>query len=130
MAKKLKNNMSLTPREEQVMQILWSHGPLAVKDMLAYYPEPHPHVNTVSTVVRMLEERGLVWHENHGTTYRYYAVADKAAFRDRSLGNIIKGYFDNSYLNAVSTLVKDEKITVEQLRELIDMVERGNTDNQ
>ena len=124
MTAKQKSKLQLTPREEAVMQILWAHGPLSVRDMLAFYPEPRPHFNTVSTQVRMLEERGLVSHEvAEGGGYRYFAVADLAEYRDSSLGNIVRSYFGNSYLAAVSTLVKNEKISVDELRELIRLID-------
>ncbi len=112
------------------MQLLWAHGPMTVRELVALYPEPQPHVNTVSTQVRILEDKGFVAHQPAGSGYAYYAVADKSTFRDRSLGQIIRGYFDNSYLNVVSTLVKDEKITVEELRELIDMIEHNDGDKK
>lgn len=130
MAKKGKQKFTLTRREEEVMQLLWAHGPMTVRELVALYPEPQPHVNTVSTQVRILEEKGFVAHQPAGSGYAYYAVADKSTFRDRSLGQIIRGYFDNSYLNVVSTLVKDEKITVEELRELIDMIEHNDGDKK
>lgn len=124
--RKKKEKLTLTPKEEEVMKILWQHGPLSVREMLEYYEEPLPHVNTVSTVVRLLEERGLVAHEPSGAAYKYYAVAEMEEFRDRSLGKIVSDYFGNSYLNAVSTLLKDEKISADELRELLSMIEKND----
>ena len=127
MARKPKSKETLTPKEEELMQLLWLHGPMCVKELVELYPEPHPHVNTVSTVVRTLEEKGYVGHESAGTGYRYFAIAQKEDFRDRSLKQIIKGYFDNSYINAVSSLVENERISVDELRSLIEMIEQQNT---
>jgi len=126
MAKKTKSKIGLTPKEEEVMQILWQHGPMYVREMLQYYTEPLPHVNTVSTVVRTLEEKGYVNHQAVGSGYKYFATAAKEDFRDRTLSNIIKGYFDNSYLSAVSTLVENEKISLDELRELINLIENNH----
>lgn len=124
MTRKTKLRDTLTPKEEELMQLLWQHGPMCVKELVELYPEPHPHVNTVSTVVRTLEEKGYVGHEPAGSGYRYFAIAQKEDFRNRSLKQIIKGYFDNSYINAVSSLVENEQISIDELRSLIDMIEK------
>lgn len=124
MTRKNKSKDTLTPKEEELMQLLWQHGPMCVKELVELYPEPHPHVNTVSTVVRTLEEKGYVGHEPAGIGYRYFAIAQKEDFRNRSLKQIIKGYFDNSYINAVSSLVENEQISIDELRSLIDMIEK------
>lgn len=106
------------------MHMLWNNGPMPVRELVQLYPDPKPHVNTVSTVVRTLEEKGFVDHEPAGAGYRYFAVAQKEDFADRTLSNVIKGYFNNSYLSAVSTLVESEKISVDELKELIEMIEK------
>lgn len=126
MGRNFRKKQTLTPREEELMQLLWDNGPMYVRELVQLYPDPKPHVNTVSTVVRTLEEKGYVNHEAAGTGYKYFAVAQKEDFADKTLNNVIKGYFNNSYLNAVSTLVKTEKISVDELRELIDLIEKNN----
>lgn len=126
MGRNSRKKQTLTPREEELMQLLWDNGPMYVRELVQLYPDPKPHVNTVSTVVRTLEEKGYVNHEAAGIGYKYFAVAQKEDFADKTLNNVIKGYFNNSYLNAVSTLVKTEKISVDELRELIDLIEKNN----
>ena len=126
MGRNSRKKQTLTPREEELMQLLWDNGPMYVRELVQLYPDPKPHVNTVSTVVRTLEEKGYVNHEAAGTGYKYFAVAQKEDFADKTLNNVIKGYFNNSYLNAVSTLVKTEKISADELRELIDLIEKNN----
>lgn len=69
----------LTAKEEEVMRILWEHSPLLVKEVLEFLPEPRPHVNTVSTVIRVLEKKGYVGHTKEVGTYRYHAVLEKTA---------------------------------------------------
>lgn len=114
----------LTEKEAQIMQMLWSRGPMFVREMVEIYPEPKPHVNTVSTTVRILEDKGYVSHESVGGSHRYYAVARMEDFRERSLTDLVRNYFNNSYKSAVSALVEDEKISVKELREIIDLIER------
>jgi predicted transcriptional regulator len=122
--KKGRKKTLLTAREEEIMQMLWSSGPKFVRELVEMHPDPKPHFNTVSTIIRILEEKGFVAHEVVGTSYRYFATCKQEEFRDRTLGSVIKGYFNNSYLGAVSTLIQEEKITVDELKELIDIIEK------
>ncbi len=114
----------LTPKEEELMQLLWEHGPILISKLVELYPEPRPHFNTVSTVMRRLEGKGLVGHNEVGGAFHYYAIAKKEDFRRRSFGDFIKNYFGGSYYGAVSALVADDKITADELKELLDLVER------
>ena len=88
-------------------------------------PEPRPHFNTVSTFVRNLEAKGWLSHKQIGNSYRYFAAVDQTDYRDRSLRGMVSRFFGNSYLNFVSALVNDDKISTDELRELIDSIERG-----
>lgn len=119
----------LTRKEEEIMEILWENGPMFVREMLELLPEPKPHFNTVSTFVRALEEKGFVAHERFGNTYRYYAAVSRNDFKGKTLAGIIGKYFNNSYLGAVSTLVREEKISLDELKELIRQVESGNPES-
>lgn len=123
--------VAITEKEMAVMKILWSRGPLFVREMLEFYPEPKPHFNTVSTTVRILEEKGYIGHEVIGSSHRYYAIAPQQQFRDRSFRDLVANFFNNSYKSAVSALVEDEKISVDELRQIIDLVEgRSSSGNQ
>lgn len=119
----------ITEKEMAVMKMLWSYGPLFVREMLEFYPDPKPHFNTVSTTVRILEEKGYISHEVVGASHRYFAVAPQQQFRDRSFRDLVANFFNNSYKSAVSALVEDEKISVDELRQIIDLVERRSGGN-
>ena len=114
----------LTPKEEELMQMLWEHGPIQTSKLVEMYRDPKPHFNTVSTVLRRLESKGFVAHTDTAGTFHYYAVAKKEEFRNRSFGNFIKNYFGGSYFGAVSALVAEEKITAEELKELLELIEK------
>ncbi len=116
----------LTAKEEEIMGFFWEKGPLFVKELLALYAEPKPHFNTLSTIVRGLEEKGYLSHRAFGNTYQYYAVVSRADFSTRTLKQVISKYFQNSYLSVVSSLVKEEEISVDELKELIKEVEKKN----
>lgn len=99
----------LTRREEELMRCFWEHGPLFVRELVALATEPKPHFNTLSTMVRALEAKGYVAHNTFGSTYQYYPVVTEEEFSRRTLGGVIRKYFENSYLGAVSALVEEEK---------------------
>lgn len=114
----------LTPKEEEVMQLLWEHGPILISKLVELYPDPKPHFNTVSTVVRRLEAKGFVAHNEVSGSFHYYAKVEKEYFRSRSFGNFIRNYFGGSYYGAVSSLVAEDKISADELKELLRLVER------
>lgn len=116
----------LTRREEELMRCFWSHGPLFVRELVDLAPEPKPHFNTISTMVRGLEAKGYVGHKSFGNTYQYYPLVDEQAFSRRTLGSVIDRYFKHSSLGAVSALVEEERLSVADLRELIDRIENQN----
>ena len=116
--------LAITEKELEIMKLLWNHGPMFVREMLQYYPDPKPHFNTVSTTVRNLEENGYIGHEALGGSYRYHPLAEEQQFRDKSLKELIATFFNNSYRSAVSALVEEEKISIDELKEIIDLVEQ------
>lgn len=116
----------ITDRERGLLEMLWQHGPLFVREMVEHCPEPKLHFNTIATTVRVLEEKGYVGHEVVGGSHRFFAIARKKDFRDRTLANVIRDYFDNSYRNVVSALVEEEKISAEELKEILSIIENKN----
>ncbi len=114
----------LTAKEEEVMRILWENGPMLVKEVLECMPEPRPHVNTVSTVIRVLEKKGYVGHEKEVGTYRYHAILEKDSYRKATLMTMLRNYFDNSLKSLVSALVQEEQLSDEEISECIDIIEK------
>ena len=115
----------LTTKEEEIMNLFWEKGPLFVKELLSFYDDPKPHFNTLSTIVRGLEEKGYLAHKAYGNSYQYYATVSREDFSTGTLKGVISKYFNNSFLNAVSSLVREENISVDELKELIRQVENG-----
>jgi predicted transcriptional regulator len=116
---------TLTAKEEELMGFFWDKGPLFVKQLLDFYEEPKPHFNTLSTIVRGLEEKGYLTHTAYGNTYQYAALVSEEEFRQATLNNVVSKYFDNSFLGAVSTLVREENISLDDLKRLVAEVEAG-----
>lgn len=114
----------LTQKEEEIMHYFWEEGALFVKDLVERYSDPKPHFNTLSTYVRALEEKGYLSHESFGTTYRYFPVVTIEEYNNRTLKNVIAKYFNNSYLNVVNTFIKNDKVSVDEIRKLLDEIEK------
>ena len=115
----------LTKKEEEIMNLFWDKGAMFVRELLEHYDEPKPHFNTLSTMVRTLETNGYLSHKAYGSTYQYYPVVSREEYAGSSFKGIVSSYFNNSYLNAVSALVKEEKISLDELKDLINQIENG-----
>ena len=114
----------LTNKEEQIMHILWKLEKAFVKDVMAEIKDDKPHYNTLSTIVRNLEDKGYVGYTAYGKTHQYFPVVSKEAYRKRFMNNAIESYFNNSYKNVVSFFAKEEKISVEDLKDIINLIEK------
>ncbi|TRX21682.1 BlaI/MecI/CopY family transcriptional regulator [Flavobacterium franklandianum] len=113
----------LTNKEEEIMQILWKLEKAFVKEVLAEITEEQPHYNTLSTIIRNLEEKGFVSHNAFGNTHQYFPIVKMEDYRKRFMNTAIDTYFDSSYKNMVSFFAKEEKISAEELREILEMIE-------
>jgi len=112
----------LTNKEEEVMIILWELKTAFVKDVIAELPEPKPHYNTISSLIRLLQERGFIGFTAYGNTYEYYPIISREEYRKTFMKRILTDYFDNSYKNAVSYFVKEQNLSNDELEELINLI--------
>ncbi|WP_452597694.1 BlaI/MecI/CopY family transcriptional regulator [Pontimicrobium sp. MEBiC01747] len=114
----------LTNKEEAIMHILWKLEKAFVKDVMAEIKEDKPHYNTLSTMIRNLVDKGYVSYNAYGKTHQYYPIIEKESYRKRFMSTAIENYFNNSYKNMVSFFAKEEKISVEELKEIINLIEK------
>ena len=114
----------LTNKEEEIMRILWRLEKAFVKDVLAEIKTDTPHYNTLSTIIRNLEDKGYVGYTAYGKTHQYFPLISKEDYRKRFFSNAIDNYFNSSYKNVVSFFAKEEKISVEDLKEIIELIEK------
>lgn len=119
----------LTHKEEEILSYFWEFGPMFVKELKEKY-QGDLHYNTLSTIVRTLEEKGFVDHEQFGNTYRYFAALTETDYRKSTLGNVIQKHFNNSYKNVVSMFVEEKKLSLDELRKLIEEIEKNKTSEQ
>ncbi|UOK41989.1 MULTISPECIES: BlaI/MecI/CopY family transcriptional regulator [Flavobacterium] len=114
----------LTNKEEEVMHILWKLEKAFVKEVMAEIKEDQPHYNTLSTIIRNLEEKGYVSHNAFGNTHQYFPIVTKEDYRKGFMNTAIENYFNNSYKSMVSFFAKEEKISAKELREILEMIEK------
>jgi BlaI family penicillinase repressor len=112
----------LAKREEQIMQICWKLKKAFIKDIIQFMPDPRPHYNTVATLVKILEEKHFVEHENIGNVHRYYPLISKVEYQKHVVNDIINQYFDNSYPRMLAFFAKEEKISEEEVNEIIALI--------
>jgi BlaI family penicillinase repressor len=114
----------LTNKEEEIMHILWKLDKAFVKDVLAEITNDKPHYNTLSTIIRNLEEKCYVGHNAYGNTHQYFPMVTKEEYRKGFMNSAIENYFNNSYKSMISFFAKEEKISADELREILDMIEK------
>ena len=119
----------LTNKEEEIMHILWKLKKAFVKEVMAEITEDQPHYNTLSTIIRNLEEKGYVSHNAFGNTHQYFPIVSIEDYRKGFMTNAIDNYFNSSYKNMVSFFAKEEKITASELREILVMIENQTEKN-
>ena len=101
-----------------------------VRGLLAYYEDPKPHYNTVSTLVRGLEEKGFVGYTPYGNTYQYYALVSEKEYKSSALKEVISQYYNNSYVNVVSSfLLKKKDCLLMSLKHSLTRFNEGKTKN-
>lgn len=116
----------LTRAEEEVMQILWKLEKAFVKDIIEHMPEPRPAYNTVSTIVRILENKGFVDHKAYGKTHEYFPLISKDRYTRFYLNNVVRGYFNGSVHNLVSFFARDNKLSAADLEKLLEELKDKN----
>ncbi|MCZ2082699.1 MAG: BlaI/MecI/CopY family transcriptional regulator [Flavobacteriales bacterium] len=109
----------LTKAEEQVMHYLWDLKKAFLKDILEQFPEPKPHTNTVSTILKVLKEKDFVDYKVFGRQHQYFPLVSKEKYSGKSMKSLVKNYFEGSYKNAVSFLVEKNEMSVEDLEMLL-----------
>ena len=113
----------LTAKEESLMKIFWAHEPLFIRDLISYIPEPRPHYNTVATLVKFLEEKGFVEREPMANSFRYKVRISERQYHGDTVSEVVARYYDNSYLSLVSQCVEEDKMDIQQLKDLIAQIE-------
>src|SRR5262245_9303622 len=114
----------LTKAEEDVMQLVWEIGRGTVSDLLDKFEGEKPPHSTISSVVRILEKKGFVGHKAYGKTHEYFPLVARDDYGRRSLKDVLRNYFDGSVPRLVSHLAEEEKLSKDELDELMRILEK------
>lgn len=117
---------NLTKAEEQVMQYLWKLEKGFLKDILDLFPEPKPHTNTVSTILKVLKDKEFVDYHVYGRQHEYFPLITKEQYSGKTMKSLVKNYFKGSYKSAVSFLVEKNEMSVEDLEMLLNELKKKN----
>ncbi|WP_420602965.1 BlaI/MecI/CopY family transcriptional regulator [Flagellimonas sp.] len=112
----------LTKAEEEVMQLLWQLEKANVAALLQELPEPKPAYNTVSTIIRILEDKGFVDHEKVGKGHVYFPLVKKEEYSNQSISKLVDGYFQGSFKSMVSFFMKKNDISLNELEEIMQKI--------
>jgi len=115
---------SLTKAEEQVMQVLWKLEKAFLREIVEAMPNPKPHQNTVATLLKILVEKEFVGITVISRHHQYHPVVSKDEYSKRSMKQLVKGYFEGSFSNVVSFMVKENNLTVEELENLLQQIKK------
>ena len=116
---------TLTKAEEQIMQIIWKVKEGFIRDIMEAIPSPKPHQNTVATILKILVEKEFVGLRIIGRQHQYYPLISKEAYSKASIKSLVKGYFGGSFSEAVSFMVKENSLSLEDLETLLSQLKKG-----
>jgi len=115
--------MKLSKTEEQLMELIWKHKQVFLKDLIDSHPEPKPATTTIATLLKRMQDKGFVGYTLFGNSRQYYSLINKADYFSNHVKGIIKTYFDNSPLQFASFFTTTTNLTTGELEELKKIVD-------
>jgi BlaI family penicillinase repressor len=113
----------LTAQEEEAMLIIWKIGEGCVKDYLDNYPEPRLPYTTLASVVKNIERKNFISSRKIGNVYLYHPIISQEEYQQAMMSGVVKDYFSDSYKELVTFFAKEQKISSEELKEIIKLIE-------
>ncbi len=120
----------LTKAEEEVMQILWSMGEGAVKDVLSGFAEKQPAYNTVATVLKVLKSKDFVENRTEGNTYVYVPKISREDYSSYQVKHLLKNYFNGSFARLATFFAKDNDMSIEDLEAMLKASGKDDSSSQ
>lgn len=113
----------LTPQEEQAMQAVWKTGEGHVKLFLDNISDPKPPYTTLASTIKNLEKKSYLISRLVGNAYLYQPAISEDDYKKKFMSGVVQNYFANSYKNLVNFFVEQQKLSADELKEIIDMIE-------
>ncbi|APG60496.1 BlaI/MecI/CopY family transcriptional regulator [Christiangramia salexigens] len=117
----------LTKAEEEIMQILWELKEANVAGIIDSMSEPKPAYNTVSTIVRILENKGFVDHKKAGKGYIYFPLVEKETYSNQSMKQLVNNYFNGSFKSMVSFFMKKNDLSTQELEAILKEIDKKDS---
>ncbi|WP_294082749.1 BlaI/MecI/CopY family transcriptional regulator [Proteiniphilum sp. UBA5384] len=115
----------LTHQEENIMLHVWQLKECAIKDVVDKMEDPKPPYTTVASIFNNLENKGYLTKRRFGNVKVFKPVISESAYKRHFLSGVVQSYFDNSYKELVSFFAKEQKITADELAEIIRLIEKN-----
>jgi len=109
----------LTKAEEEIMQLIWDHGPTTVSSLIDRIEEPKPAKTTISSFVRILEKKGFLDHKAYGRTFEYFPLITKESYTKFSIQQLVSNYFGGSMNQLVSFIANESNLSIKEIGELM-----------
>ena len=110
----------LTKKEEEIMRVIWKLEKAFIQDIVDDLPEPKLHYNTISTVVKFLHEKKFVEKRKYGNMYQYHPLVSQEDYKSEAMDDMAEKFFDNSYTNMIAHFASKEKISEEELKDILE----------
>ncbi|MEA1878770.1 MAG: BlaI/MecI/CopY family transcriptional regulator [Bacteroidota bacterium] len=113
---------ALTKAEEQVMQQLWGMETAFLKELADSFEEPKPAYTTVSTMVRILIDKEFIGFKKYGNNRQYYPLVSREDYLKGQFRGVLRSYFQGSFSKFASFYTDDEKMSLDELEEIENIV--------
>lgn len=116
---------TLTPKEEDIMTLFWERGEMCIRDVVNLLPKPKPSYTTVATQVSFLENKGFLTRRPVANTFIYEVGISEKEYRGSTVSSIVEKYFNNSFASVVSQFLEEEKLDIDELKQIIAQIENN-----
>jgi predicted transcriptional regulator len=114
----------LTIQEQDAMLAIWKTGKGFVRDFMKNHIKPVPHYNTLVSTIKNLEKKSYVSHRVVGNVNEYFPVIEESDYKKQFMTTVVNNYFSNSYKELVAFFADEKQISANDLKEIIDMIEK------
>ena len=115
--------MNLSKSEEQLMEYIWQGKRIYMKELLEMYPEPKPAYTTVATLLKRMQEKGVIAYKLYGNSREYYPLIKKSDYFSNHVSGLIKNFFNNSPLQFASFFTSETNLSSEELEEIRNFID-------
>ena len=116
--------MKLSKTEEQLMELIWNHEKVFLKDLVDSFPDPKPATTTIATLLKRMQDKGFVGYTLFGNSREYYPLVNKDDYISKHAKGIIKNYFGNSTLQFASFFTTNSNMTASELEDLKKIIDQ------